>query len=186
MHQIVSLVGLVGRVLILPALAGVVLGWSSDQPVQAEVQRVSATAYDTGDADLAGFKLNFGVQLTNRSGRYLSLPKSGTADDGITRVWVQSVQAKQPDGGWSSVVQSSWYDSGSVKYESCTALKTDSKAELTNLPSAFVILKSQAAKLGSKPMVRFNLWVFCREKDGKVVISSARTDEFGLPLTAQR
>ena len=117
------------RILVLAAMSGMIPGFGSDQPIQAEVEHAAATPYHTDDPDVAGFKLRFSVRLTNRSGGPLDLPKSGIGDGATTRVAVLGLEAKRPDGSWSRVFQSSWYDTGSIKYESCASLPLGGAAE---------------------------------------------------------
>jgi hypothetical protein len=174
-----------GRVLILAALAGVVPGFGSDQSIQAQVERAATTPYRTDDPDVAGFKLTLDIRLTNRSGGPLDLPKAGTVSDGTTRIAVLGLEAKRPDGSWSHVVQSSWYDTGTIKYESCGSLPPGGTVEFSDSPSGLVLLKKQLAGLGSDPTVRFSLMVFCRQPDGKVVTKTVTTDGVDLRLPAR-
>jgi len=173
------------RILVLAAMSGMIPGFGSDQPFQAEVERAAATPYHTDDPDVAGFKLRFSVRLTNRSGGALELPKSGTGDGATTRVAVLGLEAKRPDGSWSRVFQSSWYDTGSIKYESCASLPPGGSAEFLDLTSGLLLLDKQLAGLGNEPTVRFNLMMFCRQGDGKVVTKTVTTDGFALRLPAR-
>lgn len=174
-----------GGMLILAALSGAVPGFGAEQPIQAEVERAMATPYHADDADVAGFKLRFDIRLTNRSRGPLTLPKSGTDDGGTTRVAVLGFEAKQPDGSWAHVIQSSWYDTGTIKYESCGLLPPGGVAEFADLPSGLLLLNRQLAGLGNKPTVRFNLMIFCRQPDGKVVTRTVTTEGFSLRLPAR-
>jgi hypothetical protein len=157
-------------------------GFGSDQPIHADVEHAAATPYHTDDPDVAGFKLRFGLRLTNRSGEPLELPKSGPGDGGTTRIAVLGLEAKRPDGSWAHVFQSSWYDTGTIKYESCGPLPPGGVAEFADLASGFILLNRQLAGLGNEPMVRFNLMIFCHEPDGKVVTKAVTTEGFTLRL----
>ncbi|MCC7152991.1 MAG: hypothetical protein IT161_00370 [Bryobacterales bacterium] len=53
----------------------------------------------------------------------MNIPKAGTSDGRTTRVAVLGVQAKQRDRIYAQVVQSSWYDTGSIKYAPCVSKK---------------------------------------------------------------
>jgi hypothetical protein len=99
---------------------------------------------------------------------------------------VLGVQAKQPDGSWTHVVQSSWYDAGSIKYELCTSLPPGGAAEFANLPSGLFLLNTQLAGLGNEPTVRFNLMIFCRQPDGGVLTTTVTTGGFSLRLPTPR
>ena len=174
------------RILILAALSGAVPSLSSQQAVRVEVQHALATPYRADDPDVAAFKLKFDVRLTNRSGGPVDIPRSETGHGGTTRVAVLGVQAKRPDGRWTHVVQSSWYDVDTIKYESCTSLPPGGAAEFANLPSGLLLLNTQLAGLGNEPTVRFNLMIFCRQPDGKVLTTTVTTDGFDLRLPPRR
>jgi len=179
---------------------GVVLSsaQSSGEPLRAEIRHAKATPYDIGDPDVAAFHLEFDIRLTNKSKRPIEIPKAApypstrepapTAtpikidDDENTQVVVIGVQAKQHDGTWADVVQSSWYGSGTEKYEPCTSLPPDAAAELTNLKDGLVLLKEQLTRLGSEPTVRFTLMIFCRQANGKALSKTVRTEGFELRL----
>jgi hypothetical protein len=95
------------------------------------------------------------------------------------------LQSKQPDGTWTYLVRSSWYDTGTMKYETCTSLSSEGTAEIGNVASGLLLLKKQLAGLGGEPTVRLNLMIFCRQLDGKVLTTSVTTDAFGLRLPTQ-
>lgn len=172
--------------MMLAALSGVGRGSSSDQPIRAEIQHVLAIPDRADDPDVAAFKLEIDVRLTNRSGGPVSLPKSESGDAAATRIAVLGVQTKQRDGRWAHLVQSSWYDAGTLKYESCRTLPPGGVAEFANLPSGLMLLKSQLAGLGNEPTVRIDLLIFCRQPDGKVVTTRALSDGFELRLPKAR
>jgi hypothetical protein len=178
---------LICRILIVPALAGLVLGGSSEQSIQAEVevQGALASPYRIDDPDVAGFRFKYGVRVTNRSGRSLNLPKSGAVDDGLERVTIISVEAKRPDGQWSDIIQGMYVAAVTTKYASCKALPSGSQAKIANLRDGFVLLKSQVAKLGNQPTLRFSLMMICRQADGKLAGTQVTTDGLSLRLNAQ-
>lgn len=162
------------------------LGWSADPPILAEIPRALVSPYRTDDQDLSGFKLNLDIRVTNRTERPVDLPKSRREGGRTTRVVVMGVQAKQPDGSWSYIVQSSWYGSATDKFESCAVLKPGGVAEYKNVKSGLLLLKTQVAKLGHEPTMRFDLMTFCRQPDGSVLTKNVRTHEFKLRLNAPR
>jgi hypothetical protein len=57
--------------------------------------------------------------------------------------------------------------------------------EIENVASGFMLLKKRLAGLGAEPTVRLNLWIFCRQPNGQVLVTSVTTDGFGLRLPAQ-
>jgi hypothetical protein len=154
------------------------------QPIRAEILHAQAIPYPTDDPDVAAFNLKFDVRLGNGSGGQVNIPRAETGDGGTTRVAVLGVQAKQRDGSWAQVVQSSWSDTGTIKYEPCTLLPPGRVAEFANLPSGLLLLKRQLAGLGNEPTVRLNLMIFCRQPDGKVVTKTVTTGGFDLRLPA--
>ena len=167
------------------ALPGLVSALSSDPPIRAEVQHPLATPDRANDPDVAAFKLKFDVRLTNRSEKVMDLPAFSADEDDTTRMAVLGVQAKQRDGTWAFISQSSWYDDGKIKYQSCRSLLTGETGEITGVVSGLFMLRKQLVSLGGEPIVRLNLMIFCRQPDGKVRTASVTTDEFGLRLPAQ-
>ena len=176
---------LLRRLFIAAALAGELPALGSDQAIRAEVQHALATPYRTDDPEVAAFTLKFDVRLTSRSTTPVVLPILKTNEGETTRVSVLGAQSKQPEGTWTYLLRSSWYDTGTLKYESCISLSSTRTAEIKNVASGFVLLKKQLAGLGSEPTVRLNLWFFCQQPDGTVLIKSATTDAFVLRLPTQ-
>jgi hypothetical protein len=167
------------------ALSGGGAGSNSAQPFRAEILRVQATPYRADDPDVAAFNLKFDVRLANGSGGPVGIPKAETGGGGgTTRVAVLGVQAKQRNGIWAQVIQSSWYDAGFIKYEPCRLLPPGGAAEFANLPGGLLFLKSQLAGLGNEPTLRFRLMILCRQPDGKVVTRTVTTGAFDLRLPA--
>jgi hypothetical protein len=173
-------------VLMIAAFSGMALGSNTDQRIRAEVGHALATPYPVDDPTVARFKLRFDIRLTNRSGAPAYVPKSQAANASVTRISVVGVQVKQRDGGWAYVVQSSWYDNGTIKYASCTLLPLDGTVEFTGLSGELLLLDAQLAKLGDTPTVRLSLMTFCRQEDGTVRSSSVTTDGFDIRLPLQR
>ncbi len=157
----------------------------SAQPMQTEIQHAVATPYSIEDPDMAGFRLRFDLRLTSGSTKAIDIPKSGLADDGVTRVSVLGVQARGANGTWKYVVRSSWYDFGTIKYESCTPLASGGSTELKDIGSGLALLRKQLAELGDEPTIRFNITLFCRQPDGKVITTETTTDAFRLRLPAR-
>lgn len=173
------------QVLVLAAVCGIIPGYCSDQLMQAEVERGAATIYHMDDPDLTGIKIKFGIRVTNRSGVPINLPKPGTGDDGTDLFTVVEFDVKQPDGKWAHLIQSSWYDTGNIKYQSCRPLLPGSVEEFRDLAYVFALLKRQVASLGNKPTLRFTVMFYCRKPDGSVVFKNVRTEGFTLNLPPQ-
>jgi hypothetical protein len=185
LQKIAVLTRAVSRLSLAAALASVLPALGSDQTIRAEVQHALATPYSTDDLEIAAFKLKFDVRLTNRSAKLVSLPDPKTGDGETMRIAVLGVQSKQPDGRWTYLVQSSWYDTGTLKYESCTSLSSEGIAEIGNVASGLTLMKKQLAGLGGQSTLRLNVMIFCRQPDGKVLATSVATDAFDLRLPAQ-
>ena len=173
------------HVLVLGVVCGMIPSYGADQVMHAEVERGAATAYHLDDPDLAGFKVKFGIRVTNLSGVPIDLPKPGTSEDGTDLFTMPEIDVKQPDGNWAHLVQSSWYGTSSIKYESCRPLSPGAVKEFRELASGFVLLKRQLASLGNKPTVRFTVMFFCRKPDGSLTSNTVRTEGFVLKLPTQ-
>lgn len=172
------------RCLMFAALPGLVMGFSSDQPVRAEVHHVLATPYGVDDPDIAAFTLKVDLRLTNRSERVIYLPISSSTE--MKTLSIIGVQSKQPDGTWAYITQSSWYDTGTTKYQPCGLLSSGRTEEIKGVADGLVVLKKQLQNLGSEPTLRLNLMFYCREPDGQVKFKWATTEAFPLRLPAQR
>ena len=88
------------HVLVLGAICGLIPSYGADQVMHAEVERGAATTYHLDDPDLAGFKVKFGIRVTNLSGVPIDLPKPGTSEDGTDLFTMPEIDVKQPDGNW--------------------------------------------------------------------------------------
>jgi len=103
-----------------------------------------------------------------------------------------AVQSKEPDGSWKNVLQSSFYDTGSVKYDSCVSLAPSASSQFTGVGSRLLLLKKQLTGLGNQPTLRFNIMTLCKQPDGGSVVSLSKgfsvlskdlmTDPFDLQL----
>jgi len=109
---------LVGAALVF---AGTFSNLAVADDIQAELHPVSVVSIDSGDPDVVVFVVKFDLSLTNGSAKPMDLPKPGPESD-LTRMAVLGVQSKGPDGSWANVIQSSFYDLGTSKYESCISL----------------------------------------------------------------
>lgn len=163
----------------LPTAAG------AGPPIRADIQQALATAEISDDPDVAIYRLNLDVLLTNRSEKPINVPTGANDTSETTRIAVIGVQSRRQDGPWTTVNQSSWYGTGSEKYDSCTSIPPAGTAALRGLPSGLVLLKKQLAALGSEPTMRFSLIIFCRQADGKVLTTFVPTEAFTLRLPAQ-
>jgi hypothetical protein len=164
---------------ILPTAVG------GDQNIRAEVQHARATPSSSENPEIAMYGTNFDILLTNRSEKPINIPKSEADDGGTTRIAVLGVQYKPQGGVWKYILQSSWMDVGTVKYASCTSLPPSGTADFGGLADQLAIAKELQADVGSEPTLRFNLTIFCRRSDGKVVSTSVNTEAFVLRLPVQ-
>ena len=164
-------------------LLGVALAPGS-QTTSAKIEHPVATPYHIDDPDMASFTLKFDIRLRNRSDKAVNFPKSESPGGRTTRVSIIAGQSKQSDGSWKYLFQSTWVDDGRTKYEPCTSLPPGAVVRIANVKGGLLLLKSQVADLGDEPTLRFDLWIFCRQPDEKVVITSVTSDPFILRLPA--
>ena len=173
------------RVYLLAALVVVLPLSGSDENVRTEIQHAIATPYRPEDPELDGFKLKFDLKLTNRSTNPISVPGAPVGEGHTTRVAVLGVQWRQPDGSWADLVQSSWVDDGSIRYETCTSVPSEGRADIVDIASGLLLFKKQILLLGQEPVLRFNLIMFCRRSDATVITRSSTTDGFRIRLAAR-
>lgn len=177
--------GILGWVSVFVAMFGGTSSLGSDQVVRADARRALAAPYRVDDPDVAAFRLSFDLLLTNRSDKDIDLPTSDLGNSEATRLTVLGVQSKQPGGAWTYLSQSSWYDTGGIRYLPCRPLPPGETRQIGNAVSGLLVLRNQLAKLGGEPTVRLNLLLFCRQPDGRVSTTSATTEAFGLRLPAE-
>ena len=93
------------------------VAFSADQLPDSYIRNVTATLAGPADVGIVHFKIHFDLQIANRSQAAINVPPTpkgtGGADVAAT---VLGVQSEQPDGSWKYVTQSSFYDTGAVKY----------------------------------------------------------------------
>jgi hypothetical protein len=151
---------------------------SDDQMIRAEVQRKAVIPDQSDDPEVAAFAIKFDLRLTNRSTEFIQIPQFNPGAGDKTRVVVLGVETKQANGRWKPIVQSSWYDDGTIKYDSCLALSSGGTADLRNLSSEVLLLKRQLADFGERSVVRLNLMALCRLPDGNIWTQTVTTESF--------
>lgn len=172
----------VGYLILSVALSGGGTSPSFSQTIRAQLIRVQATPHRVDAPDVASFNLKYDVRLANESKDPVKIPKIRSGDTGASRMVLLGIQGRRADGTWAHIVQSSYYDTGSMMYAPCTTLAPGAEAEFPNLRGSLLLLKDQLAGLGSKPTVRFVLMMFCRQQDGEVVSATVTTDSLDLRL----
>jgi hypothetical protein len=157
---------------------------ASDDNIRAELQPVSVASMKLAGPDVVAFIVKFDLSLINGSAKPIELPEPGS-DSGITRVFVLGIQSKAPDGSWKNVSQSSFYDTGTVKYNSCVSVPPTARLQFTGLEGQLTLLSKQLTDLGNHPILRFNLMAFCKQPNGGSVASKvAMTEPFDIQLPA--
>jgi len=173
------------RLALSAALVGVLpTATGADEVLRAEVQHALATPDSSEDPDVAIYKLQFDLRLTNRSAKPINIPRLETHGNDTTRFEVLDVQSKRPGEDWTNVIQSSWYGLGTEKYDPCTLLSPAATAEIEGVASGLILLTKQLTSLGSEPTIRLHLMIFCRQPDGKVITTAVPTEAFSLRLPA--
>lgn len=162
-------------------------GSDADPSVRAEV-RDAVLALDPAqdDHELASFRLNFDLHLTNASGRSLSVPGARPSSSSTVRAAILGVDSKAPDGAWVHLLQSSWYDNGSLNYEACAVLPSGAQGDIAGVHSGFTLLKKQLTGLSKENTLRLHVMFFCRKANGKVSAQATTTEEFRVRVPDQR
>jgi hypothetical protein len=143
---------------------------ASDDNIRAEIQPVFVASTDLGDPDVVAFIVRFDLRLTNGSAEPIELPKPGS-DRNVTREFVLAIQSQAPDGSWKNVIQSSFYDTGTLKYDSCVSVPPSAGQQFTGLESRLTLLRKQLTDLGTHPIIRFNVMTFCKQQNGTSEVS---------------
>ncbi len=157
-----------------------------DQPIQVEASRPRLAAFDAGSSDVAGFELTIDLRLTNRSEEFTSIPDVRVDSNEATWITFDGVLSQRPDGTWGYVVNPGLpvYPEN-TRYASCTSLRPGATADFSGVKTRFAMLDKRRAGLGSKPNVRLNLVLLCRQPDGKVITKILATDPFVVSLPSR-
>lgn len=133
--------------------------------IEAVVKPTSVDAANSGDPDVVIFTVKFDLIVKNGSTTPTDLPKPGPDTD-VTRITLLAVQSLRADGGWANVVQSSFYDTGNLKYDSCVSLQPSATLQLPAVEGRVVLLRKRLTDLGNHPTLRFNIMTLCKQPNG--------------------
>lgn len=173
---------LLNRVVLLAAIAGMTTGFCSDQRIHAVVSHASAVPYDVHDPDVSGFRVRFAVQLTNRSTYPVHIPVEKARKDVRMPMEMLGLEAKQPDGKWAWLLQSTLIDPEGTRYAACRELPPSAVGKVAGVEIQVALMNTQVAKFGPQPTLRLTLEMACRQKNAKTIAEGARTEEFVLRL----
>lgn len=146
---------------------------AAEDKIQAVVKPTSVVASNPGDPDVVFLTVKLDLILRNGSTTPIDLPKPGP-DSNVTRIAWLGVQSMTRDGGWTNINQASFYDTGNLRYESCTQLQPSATLQFASLEGPVMLLRKQLTDLGNHPTLRFNIMTICKQPNASSALSVSR------------
>lgn len=174
-----------GRVCLVAAFIACLPAEAIGQATRMEVRRLETAAYDTGDAQVAGFRWKVDLRVTNLSEASVDLPnpESG-ASGGTVRTALDNAQYRQPNGTWVTLIATTIVWTTDTKFEPCVSLPPGASMELKDVRDGLVLPRNRLAELGDRPTMRLTLWIGCTKPGGKGAGMFVRTEPFIFELPA--
>jgi hypothetical protein len=155
---------------------------ASDAPLDSRAQRAAAVLSESTNEAVTVYEIRFGLRLSNRSEKTVSIPTLPVGMTGATTGFVLSVQSQQADGRWKYLNQASFYGTEATRYADCSPLAPGATAGINDLVHVLPLLRARAQELGTEPILRLGVMVFCRKPDGTVLNLTTTTEPFQLHL----
>ncbi len=162
------------------------LSSATDESVRVEVERPQLAVDNTITQSpyLAGFKLSFDARFTNQSKTQVDIPNLDELRGGVVGIELHGAESQQSDGTWRVVVPGgtlAWKID--TVFADCKPLGPDETAGLKEFTRPLVVLKSNLNGLsGTRATIRLYLELTCKQREGKVVLKTVRTDPFVLSI----
>jgi len=162
------------------------LSAATDDAVRVAVERPQLVVDNTvtQSPNLAGFKLSFDARFTNQSKTPVDIPDLDKLRGGVVGIELHGAESQQSDGSWRVVVPA-----GMLAWKIDTvfadgkSLGPDETAELKGFSRPLVVFKSNLDGLpGTRATIRLYLELTCKQRDGKVISKTLRTDPFVLSI----
>ena len=135
---------------------------AEERGIEADIKRPNIRVKTSSDRDVLTYNISFDVRLRNLSKQVLEVSSS-------PMIMVTAIESRSSDGIWHSLNQISYYDYGQVRYSRCESVPGGSSVSITHVRTGMALLRTQAVKLGSRPVLRFALQIQCRGMDRTVV-----------------
>lgn len=162
------------------------LSAATDDAVLVEVERPQLVVDNTitQSPNLAGFKLSFDARLTNQSKTQVDIPDLDELRDAVVGIELHGAESQQSDGTWRVVVPGgilAWKID--TVFSHCKSLGPDETAELKEFSRPLVVFRSNLNGLaGTRATIRVYLELTCRQREGKVVLKTVKTNPFVLSI----
>ena len=175
---------MIGRGLFIAALI-FTLSAATDDAVKVEVERPQLVVDNTvtQSPNLAGVKLSFDARFTNQADAPIEIPDRAWAGD-VAGISIHGVESQQSDGSWKVVVPGgmlAW--KGDTVFPKCKLINPKETLDVKVMIGPFVVFKSNLDGLsGTRATIRMYLLLPCKQRDGKQVLKTVRTDPFVLSI----
>jgi hypothetical protein len=158
---------------------------ATDDGLRVEVEQprlVPDTALDPN----ARLNLVFDARFTNRGDAPVEVPDRVWVGD-VAGISTHGLDSQQSDGSWRTVEGGGdlmWKPD--TVFPRCKLLNTKETFEVKGVSGPFVVFKSNLKGLaGTTATLRLHLLLPCKQRDGKPVLKTARTEPFVLSIPPQ-
>jgi len=145
---------------------------AKEPPFQVTAENAAVKLLDTDDNGLSMFRVQFDLRLRNATDADVLLASRPVVSVGVDR--------RIGSGEWKTILLSSWYDTGQMKYEQCSAAPPGGTFFFPQV-KAVVAMDKVDMPPDSKLVVRFHLETICKE-NGKQVTHVLVSDPIDLKL----
>jgi hypothetical protein len=126
----------------------------------------------------------FDARFTNQSKTPVDIPDLDASRGGVVGIELHGVESQQNDGSWRVVVPGGMLGwKIDTVFADCKSLGPNETAEVKRVSRPFVVFKSNLKGLeGPRATLRLYLVLPCKQRDGKVISKTVRTDPFVLSI----
>jgi hypothetical protein len=159
------------------------LSAATDDGVKVEVERPRLVADKAQGPILAGLNLVFDARFTNQGDAPIEIPDRAWTG-GVAGISMHGVESQQSDESWRTVEGGGdlmW--KGDTVFPGCKLLNPKETLDVKGVSGPFVVFKSNLYGLsGTRATIRLYLALPCKQRDGKVMLKTVKTDPFVLSI----
>jgi hypothetical protein len=155
---------------------------ATDDAIQVEVERPRLAADKAQYSILARLKLVFDARFTNLADAPIEIPDRAAAG-AVVGISENGVESQQSDGCWRTVNHGGdvmWI--GDTVFPNCKSLNPKETLAVKGVAGPLVDSESNLRGLSPRATIRLYLVLPCKQRDGKLVLKTVRTDPFVLSI----
>jgi hypothetical protein len=132
---------------------------------------------------MGGLNLVFDARLTNQGDAPVEIPDRAETG-GVAGIFQNGVESQQSDESWRTVEHGGdllW--KGDTVFPRCKSLNPKETLDVKGVSGPFVVFKSNLDGLsGTRATIRLYLVLPCKQRDGKLVLQTVKTNPFVLSV----